>query len=123
MAYVVFVEYARTIGDGEIAERNLKFIALMVKDLHMVEVDEGVGRIGEVAQKLHFLEADEVFAELGALQIVTLFVQYQQQTMLYGNVAWAKLTRDDTVVGVRFSEVSAYTGLRRVATFRGNKAS
>ncbi|KAL1595865.1 hypothetical protein SLS60_009555 [Paraconiothyrium brasiliense] len=125
-SYKVFVTYASTVGEGDIAEKNVKSIALMVKHLLMLDIDERVGGAREVMEKWDFLDADKAFMALGALQVVRLFVQDQPGTGLQfviGNEVNTTLTRDNTVDGVRFSEISAYTGLPRVAIFSTRKHS
>jgi uncharacterized radical SAM superfamily protein len=66
----VFVEYAITIGDGKIAEKNLKSIAVVVNKLAMVEDDEIVKQY--YLQAPQMVEASDLFTELPALQVIEL---------------------------------------------------
>jgi hypothetical protein len=129
----VFLEYAITIGDGKIAEKNMKSIAVVVSKLAMVKDEEIVKRY--YLQSPQMVEASNFFTGLPALQVIELVATRpsprpslvarleQTQRWKYEIVTRAKLTRNENLEGFRFTEICDLTGLPRTAIFSVGRPS
>ncbi|KAL5389775.1 hypothetical protein DPSP01_002266 [Paraphaeosphaeria sporulosa] len=70
MSYKTLLQYARNIGDGAIVENNVKHIMIFVDNLAMIEGNGNFSTFN--VGPFDMVEANNVFAELHALQVVRL---------------------------------------------------